>query len=138
MQSSNPSVKFLSGSTFPMILLLNILNYYILGIIHSIYMLHLTYVLFTAAELQGTGNPPNLLTNGQFVIEFFICRRLQFPMMIGLSFYLLKVAQLQLITVTLIIFLFRLLNLQSNTLIFDLHLLNISYTARCMLARLID
>lgn len=59
-------------------------------------------------------------------------------MMIGLGFYLLKVAQLQLITVTLIIFLFRPLNLLLNTLIFDLRLLNIGLKARCMRARLID
>lgn len=121
-----------------MILLLNILSCYILGIINSIYMLRLTCVLFTASELLGTGNLLNLWMNGRFVIEFFICRTMQFLMMIGLGFYLLKVAQLQLITVTLIIFLFRPLNLLLNTLIFDLRLLNIGWKVRCMRARLID
>lgn len=98
----------------------------------------LIYVLFTLVELQGKENPPNLLKNAQFVLEFFICKRKLFPMMIRLSFYLLKVAQLQLTAVTLIIFLFKPLCLRLNTLIFDLHLLNIGCKARYKLARSID
>lgn len=101
-------------------------------------MPHLTFVLFQVVKPVDKENLLNLLKSVLFALESSICRKKPFNLRIMLDFCLSEAVLLQLIAVTLIIYLSRHLLLRLNKPIFDPHLINTNCKAKCKLFKSID